>query len=513
MIVSNNLRTKSALESKCKVTAAKFTNLIMLALLTACLFVSQAIAKTKISAGNVHGRDVKVIENSLVSVAIAPEIGGRILSFKIKHTPSDTIYVARHNINHNPDDMWSGVDYGGITDVGSTGWPGPFWGANYDIEPLSDHKGVMLETTQQGINVQRKVTLPEDSTIMKLDIAHTNTLDKPKTMSIRTHAELAVGTCADNSDYIYLKDKEGLKQYHYRLGWEDPRYSYENPVEGWMAHVDSKEKIALIRLFQPVDEDIKVLFWRGHNEGGPVRDKKGGFYALDRFMNNKPVEPGETINATEEFYIIQGLSRVDFVNGYMAGAVELDKLIYGPGQEVNTTVLVGGAKKDGPYKVTISTDLAIIDSKNLPAHQPGQTSSVKFKFYSQGDTDLKVSVLNTDGKQIANAVRKIKVDKQGYQKMLEMIKVAENLRDSITSTIKQKGYSDKDTGEALKELAEIQMQKLENAQRAGNLEFFGIQAEKEIQKMRNIYEGLIEMTDFNNAAQKNIDKLKSQIGR
>lgn len=513
MIAINKPTRKTALKTICKVTAAKFTKFIILSLLIASMLAPFAIAKTKISADNVHGRDVKVFENSLVTVAIAPEIGGRILSFKMKGTPGDTIYVARHNINFDPDDMWSGVDYGGITDVGSTGWPGPFWGANYNIEPLKDDNGVMLQTTQQGINVQRKVTLPEDSTIMKLDVTQTNTLETPKTMSIRTHAELAVGTCADNNDYIYLKGKQGLEQYHYRLGWEDPRYSYENPVGGWMAHVDSKEQIALIRLFQPVDDDIKVLFWRGHNEGGPVRDKKGGFYALDRFMKNQSVQPGNTITASEEFYIVTGLKRVDFVNQYMAGAVELDKMTYGPGQEVTATVSIGGAKKEGPYKVTISTDLAIIDSKNLPAHQPGRAMSVDFKFHSQGTTNLKVVVLDSSGKQIAKATRKINVDIDRYEKMLKIIESAEKLKASIRSTINEKGYSDTTTGRALEKLADVQMTKLNDARQAGNLEYFDHQAGIEIAKMNNIYDGLLEMTDFSKPAQKNIEKFTSQIGK
>jgi len=256
--------------------------------------IGLAAQPIKVREEMLYDRPVKTLDNGLVRVSVTPEIGGRVLVFRLNDGDRRTLHIARHNIRRKPGERWRGAEYGGLCDVATLDWPGPFWGVGYKIAETQAGGVAALRLSAQAseIGIEREVMLLPNSTICRIGVKQTNLARVPKSMVIRIHGEFALGECADNHDVILFNGPKGLVEIRYRLGWENPRFSFEHPVEGWMAYVDAREKLALVRRFLPVSKDIKVLVWHGHNEGGAVRDEKGGFYAIDRFMEPRPSSQG-----------------------------------------------------------------------------------------------------------------------------------------------------------------------------------------------------------------------------
>jgi len=437
--------------------------------------IGLAAQPIKVREEMLYDRPVKTLDNGLVRVSVTPEIGGRVLVFRLNDGDRRTLHIARHNIRRKPGERWRGAEYGGLCDVATLDWPGPFWGVGYKIAETQAGGVAALRLSAQAseIGIEREVMLLPNSTICRIGVKQTNLARVPKSMVIRIHGEFALGECADNHDVILFNGPKGLVEIRYRLGWENPRFSFEHPVEGWMAYVDAREKLALVRRFLPVSKDIKVLVWHGHNEGGAVRDEKGGFYAIDRFMEPQAVEPGKTITAAEEYAIIDGLPFVDFVAEHVAGAVVLDRGTYGPGQKARATVVIGGGKAGGPYKVAvaaISPDgaKAELGAKTVPAHAPGKASSVTFEWAPKASCMLSASVADASGKPLAKATKKVVVDAGAFVKADLVVSKVMEYADQLVAALAAKRLGSTPQGQAQVALVRWYENQLRQAMTSGD---------------------------------------------
>ncbi len=453
------------------------------------------------------GRDALLIENSLVTARVIPELGGRVISFRLGGDPDkETLYTARHNLRFDPGEQWLGADYGGICDVGGGGWPGPFWGLKYNVKQEPEQYAVTLSAGADGIEAERTLELIPDSTAIRISVIHTNRTENTLPYSVRTHSELAVGTAADNDDHFFHRDGKGLRHARYRLGWEIPRFTYENPEEGWMAFVDSRQRLALVRLFENADKDIKVLLWRGHNEGGPVRDEKGGFYAADRIFDNVSLAPGETVNAAETFYIIDGLRRVDFVKKFTAGSLTFDRPVYAAGLEGQFAVTIGSAFVAGPYRITMNYANETTE-KTLRAFKAGSAESVTFDIQITASTDVEVTVKDILGNIVAQFSRQIKIDNEGYSVARENISAAKQIRQRIIETLTAAQTRDTDRGRAIISLVNTHINSMQQALGIGDIYSINENAETVLKELRTVEKGSASLNEFDPRKQNEIEKL------
>lgn len=429
------------------------------------------------------GRPVVVVDNGLVELAVTPEIGGRVLAFDLLPEGWSAIYVARHNIALQPEDQWEGAEYGGISDIGSHGWPGPFWGLEYDVDhDAQDDLALTVSAEADGMMVERTLRLLPESTALQMRVVQTNTSDQPRPMTIRTHSEFALGDRADDVDAYYHQSKDGLTEFPYRLGMENPRLTWDHPVEKWHAVVDREKPFALVRVFEPYLEGTKFLVWHGHNEGGPVRDEKGGFYAIDRFDPERDVPAGESLESLDTFYFVRGLTRVDWVNGLRAGALVQDKSSYGPGETATITVLAGSAvsadllsaelilQPEGG-KATVS-----LGQKTLAATEPGQSTSVTFSLPVEEAGRWQLTLKDAQGQLVAQAEQPLNLDAENHADAKRLVAEANTYVNAIGGLVAAKGLSDQPMGKAQLELAASRlagMEKLFNKGKYTELTYVG----------------------------------------
>lgn len=412
----------------------------------------------------IYNRPAIQLDNGYVQLVVTPEIGGRVLLFAT-HDGDNVLNVSRHNIHRSPDDQWQGAEYGGIADAATRSWPGDFWGLTYDLDTSRDHDTVAVRVSAEagGVKVERDMTLLPESTACRLDITHTNTADQSLPVVIRTHCEYAIGTCADDTDLIVYAGKDGLVELPYRLGWENPRMSFEHPTGGWIACVDQAERIALVRRFLTDTDNVELFFWRGHNEGGPVRDECGGFYSLDRFMQPVSLQPGKSISQTEELFIINGLPRVDMVADQTAVAVLPDKLAYGPRDTAKITIMAGAAHAGGPYTVQITADLDDDTAQTktsgyeviLPAHEAGKASASEMVQWSLSTSrKIQCRIVTAEGEAIGTIGRKLTVDEAAWRESEDAIVALEKTRLDMLATLKEMQDTDRPTVTSLQKLAD-----------------------------------------------------------
>lgn len=416
---------------------------MLLTLLTAAFAV-------EVKDDKLYDRPVKVMENGLVRLAVTPGIGGRVLQFDLLNPHARSLQIHRHHIHFEPGDEWQGAEYGGLADMATTGWPGDIWGVTFDVDETEweGNNALHLSAEKNGILHERRINILPNSSVMRYQSIQTNKSQATQDLTIRIHGEFAVGESADDADFIYFTNDKGLQVINYRLGWENPRFSYEKPGS-WIACVDKAEKLALVRWFQPVTDD-RVLVWHGHNEGPDVRDKKGGFYGVDRFMSGQTVGPGESAKATEEFAFIGGLTRVDFTlpEKYCAGALVLDQVAYGPQEEAVLTAVIGGGVEGEAYSVSLDVMVPNGGTKpigvcQVPAYEAGKVASASLTFQPTMSMPIVATVKNSAGEEVAKFNRAISLDAQGYADanaaLSDLMAVAENLK---------KAYAEKDLVES-----------------------------------------------------------------
>lgn len=449
-------------------------------LATLCLllaFAAQA-QDIEIRKEKLYDRPVRILDNGLIQTAVTPEIGARVLDFRLKgRDHARALQIHRHYINRQPGEQWQGGEYGGLADMATQGWPGEIWGLVFDVDQIevAGTPAVQFTTEYNQVQHQRRVTLLPESTVLQYHTTQKNLADQTQKLTIRIHAELAVGESADDFDRIYLVDDKGHKEIVYRLGWENPRLSWEHPG-AWIACVDTREKIAVVRWFHPVTND-KVLIWHGQNVGGPVRDMRGGFYGIDRFMQEQNVAPGQKIEAQEDLAIIEGLSRVDFAvaENYVAGELLLDQAAYGPAEEATLTLVIGGGLQGNAHKARIYTGPSDgadseLASLEIPAYKAGKAASASTSFVPKESCKVRAEIFNAKGEQIAECAREIKVDAKTYAAAAAKQNQLKQKVEVLLSALAENGLKDQSTGQAQMQLARFYADEYQALMEKGNFQ-------------------------------------------
>lgn len=468
-------------------------------------------AQITVSNGTYFGQQALYIHNSYATLCVLPKLGGRLISFSLRNEPdSETLYTARHNIHFAPDDQWKGSNYGGVSDVDAPGWPGHFWGTPYEVK-INRNKGrIALSAQTNDLETTRHLTFLPGSTILQVDIEQTSIASVTKQSAIRLHAEHAVGRAADTNDTIYLRNQKGLVAIPYKPGWENPRFSHENPTEGWMAFVDALSEIAMVRLFKNPDEDIQVLVWHGHNEGGPVRDKLGGFYAADRLFKPTTLSPGASLHAAEEFYIIKGLERIDAVHDYTACAFTMDRDVYAEGMTAHFTVAVGSAKEAGPFYIRFDYG-GKEQVKQTHLISPGKTAKISFDAIVTNSTCPLIRIANKTKQIIATISRPIEIDNEGYIAAQKKLNQVQGLYDQILAFNKKEGATNKAPAAAVLVLAEKHLQLMQEKITAGHLAWIEEHSEDIIHELSAVCAGMKNEEETDPSDQKKIQSMLNQL--
>lgn len=389
-----------------------------------------------------YGREALTIENGLVRLSVVPALGGRVVELVNLATGHDYVRIADWFMKYNPDDNWLGAEYGGFCDVGSEGWPGPFWGQAYDCKTREYPDGarsIVAVACAEDVRVEREMVLYPDSTRLSVRMKATNVAKAEKNLMIRFHCELRVGSRADDNDWIILAGTNAPVKYNYIMGAEDRRHRTDTTV-GWGGIVDCVEKEGLVRRFMPEDQPSTIFFWNGFNEGDPdkaERDENGGFYCLDRFGRKVETPSGGSIEAAEEWFLVRGLSGLSTVKGDVAIELTTDRCRYGSRDTVGVILRAASSGKQGGIKGKV----ALVGGKDGTAGVEIQTGPVSaggaaegrgeipLKDVSDGTYQLKAELSDGSGASLGKATAEFTV-------VGELVARARASRDQATSQVK-----------------------------------------------------------------------------
>lgn len=343
----------------------------------------------------IAGRETICVENPLIKLSIIPELGGRLVEYIFKRTDHNLLRIVKYNLPKEPGKVAVTADYAGMFDASTDGWPGPFWAFPYKCEvEKKDGVVLVLSAENEGIRIERRMHIRPQSTKVTFEIKQRNVSDSPRQMVIRLHGEFTAGGAGDYNDYIYYLSKDGVKSIKYIMGTEANRWKWLK-VLGWLAMVDQKHKEIIVMRYFPMDKPSSVLYWSGFNEGDPTTERQPwrGFYAIDRFGPKTLVEPGDSISAVEEMFVVSGLGKVDFVCGDLAGELRTDRPIYSTGEKVKVSLTVASAS---PTK-GVSAKLKVLQGKKTLSEGELQISNIPVGGSGSGRLEFKLGEV-PDGK-------------------------------------------------------------------------------------------------------------------
>jgi hypothetical protein len=392
--------------------------------------------------------DSMVIDNGLIRVSILPEIGGRIVEYYNYQTGHNLIRIAPWFLEIPPDKLLQTGEYGGISDIGSLGWPGYFWDKRYefDIKREKDKVEIIGVSRSEGIYIERRMEIRENSTKLKFNIMEKNISKDIQNMVIRLHGEFKVGEIADENDVYYWVYENKLKERRYKPS-DLVRFSIDKNTEGWSGIVDEREEEALIRRYYPMKGVHKTFWWAGFLEGDPElkeRDDRGGFYNFERYPDPVKIKPEEKIEGEEDLFTIVGLKRINYVNEDIAFGFWLPKKLIGEeGFFINLGI--GSPEEiNKEYKIEVSlrkdeNTLAkkeIKITKFIPGKFVKENIFFDTKNISDGKYNIQISIYK-DNEQLKNFTEKIEINKGVVKGAEDLIKLEENYISKIS---KKKGY-------------------------------------------------------------------------
>jgi hypothetical protein len=255
----------------------------------------------------------KVLQNDLVELHIVPQIGGRVIQYKLADHPffwvnPDLVNTTPPKSGLGPDGEW--LNYGGAKlwpapqgwDSDAQ-WPGPpdavLDGGPYNMEILSTAPGKQsvrlssAEDKRSGISFSRVITLRKGTTCVEVNATMTNIDNKPRRWGIWDHIQFdaanRTGTGANENFRAYCPLNPNSKfprgydvQYglvnnpsfkpDYETGLMQVQYRHlvgkagvDSPA-GWVATVDDAAGYVFVHLFEyepekPYPDNSSVEFW------------------------------------------------------------------------------------------------------------------------------------------------------------------------------------------------------------------------------------------------------------
>lgn len=395
-------------------------------------------------------RDVLVLDNGLVRIAVTPEIGGRVLEFVQVNTKNNAAKVRPDSIHRKPTDAWVGADYGGFSDVPTAGWPGAMWGVTYEasFQPgaVPGSQSVLVKGEADGTRVERTMTLTPDSTALDVHVRQTNLKTVEQKMLVRIHCEMGAGELPDENDSIYWQSPKGPRSLRYIYGAEYKRFEWMDVADGWVAGIDAASASGFVRLFEPANEPQRVFYWCGYNEDPEHFGVSGAFFALDRFGKEQVVAAGATIEQRERMFLISGVRRADFVSEGALGAFELDRTRYGSADTVTATVTLVGAEAIGKHEATMrlmqDARELLIRSVTIPGASAGKASvstvDLPLPELPDGSFSVHLSVTSEDGKAIGSAMRTFEVSQDLVNRARGAVQAYADQANKFAAVVKER---------------------------------------------------------------------------
>ena len=257
--------------------------------------------------------DSKLMKNEILELHIVPQIGGRIIQYKLNDY--GFFWVNPQLVNTTPppsglgpDEVW--LNYGGDklwpAPQGwdnDQQWPGPpdavLDGQPYVYEVLNDSDSKMAvkltsgKDKRSGIQFSRVIRIYDDSTKVSIDATMTNIDDKPRRWGIWAHTQLDAGNkngdgfnqnywayCPINPDSVFPRGYDVLyglvNNMSYKPDYENNmmKIHYTRRVgkigmdsdAGWLATVNAADGYVFVHRFtyqpdKPYPENSSVEFW------------------------------------------------------------------------------------------------------------------------------------------------------------------------------------------------------------------------------------------------------------
>lgn len=440
------------------------------------LVVSEAWSAVVLRSEKLLGRDGLIMENEFIRVGIIPEIGGRVVEITNKLTSHNLVRVAEWYIPLQPDSpQLPDGEYGGISDVGTDGWPGPFWKCSYTVERrVDEHRATLvLGAESEGVRIERRMTLPASSSKLIFKITETNISPGPKRMCIRLQAEHKVGSEADLNDIIQYIEKGKLTTHRYRLGADEDRFFWLKVGGGWLSATDEVERETLLKRFLSPAGEQRVLYWSGRAEAPPGSKEHptaNRFYALSRVTPWQTVKPGRNIEAEEELWLIRGLKRVDAVVKELTVGVWTDKGSYEAGSIVKLTVGVGSPDRHKPLIAEVQFAGAAQKAR-IAELSPGEASkavlSLQTAGLKDGDHPALVRILDEKGKAVVEVKTTVSINSEIFARCRFLLEEATRRLEQFRKALRTKECM---PGRVKLRGLEVRLETLRSPAEAGELE-------------------------------------------
>lgn len=344
------------------------------------------------------GRTGVVIGTAHMRLGVIPEMGGRAVELRREPGGSNVLHTAPWFFHLDEGDAWLGGEYGGLNDVPTEGWPGPFWGTDYTWTHTNSPEGTLLklQAESEAIGIEREMLLPADAAMLIVRVRQRNLAGESRSMQNRIHGEFRVGRQADVQDKLFWKEGGALRTRAFVPGSEHPRFAYDHPSEPWSALVDTVEREALVHRFLHPPGPWRVMYWSGHPTPPPTTapESRGdtAFYNNDRIGPRILVAPGEAIEAEEAFWLLRGLPSVKGCGERLAVTLEADRAVVGNDDRMVFTVYAAS-----PVALTgVTVNLTVLSpngkplmtaAKALPALNPGDAVSAAFPLTPEHPAD------------------------------------------------------------------------------------------------------------------------------
>lgn len=428
-------------------------------------------------------RPMRRISNGIVSLGLTPAIGGRILEFTLLETGHNALQPRYDNLHLQPDDNWAGGEYGGMSDLATPGWPGPFWGQTYTVTALENGEagpGILVSAEAEGFGVSRRMTLPAGRAMAEINVTQTNLSEVPRSSVIRLHTEMAVGSRARTGDLVFYPGGGKVNSFRYTIGAEYERFRWLEIDEGWVAIADPVDRELLIRTFEDdTPLPYKLFFWVGAAESAETLGYRGAFYALDWFGAEHPLAPGASHSAKETLQLVHGMDRVDFFRQGIAGSLGLQRARAAAGSTVRIDAALGSARSIPAHRVRLSFvdtagTLQPIAELELGPAAAGTASRVHHLWtlpeLGEGDVTVQARFLGADNRELASANTTVSVIRELPARAEAVREELEKAWQALTGLPRVRARMDSIDVRTEAEIHRYRLENIETMTRAGDYE-------------------------------------------
>jgi DNA-binding transcriptional ArsR family regulator len=209
------------------------------------------------------GKNQVVLDNGLMEVVIAPEVGGRIIEYALKGSCNLLFRVYPDRRSYG-----SYYEYGGIEDTLGR-WPGSVWGSPWHSEVLQQagDKAVVKLWHDAGreirLRMERTIFLERGSTTVQVNYKIVNDDERLVRTNWSNHPLIPVA----HSTFYLIPSEGGLLSSEFQSG---PRKEFIRPKEGWCAVAMPSHVCTLFQYFK-VGEVDKVGVYSPASDGYPNR--------------------------------------------------------------------------------------------------------------------------------------------------------------------------------------------------------------------------------------------------